>query len=167
MAQEKDYLILLLGYSKAPFEVIVLALKDFERRFLREARTPAERLHLQQLTASDMLVEAYGEARPWKDFGPPLRRIKQLGFPDLRTHILIACLYVQSLSLFPERARDAFAMLDEAERRVRRMRGNPDVRQKRLEGIEQARRTAEAQGISPPAVAQPRKRQAMRAGKPT
>jgi hypothetical protein len=147
VAQEKDYLLLLLGYSKVPYEVVVHALRDFERRFLREARTPAERLHLQRLTASDMLVQAYGDARPWKDFGPPLRRIQRLGFPNLQIHILVACLYVQSLALFPERARDAFAMLNDAERRVKRGRGDRRIQQQRLDGIMQARRTAEAQGI--------------------
>lgn len=149
LAQEKDYLLLSLGYSKAPFEVAVLVLKDFERRFLREARTPAERLHIQRLTTKDILVQAYGDARPWKDFGPHLRRMRRLGYPNLQIRVLIACLYVQSLALFPERAWDAFALLDEAERRVKRLSRTHHSRQHRLDGIAQARRTAEAQGIYP------------------
>ena len=56
-----------------------------------------------------------------KDFGPHLLRIKRLGFPDIRTHALVARLYVQALALFPERARDAFALLADVERRVWRM----------------------------------------------
>jgi hypothetical protein len=150
LAREKDYLLFLLGYSKASYETIALTLRDFERRFLSEAQKPAERLHLQRLISSDMLVHAYGDARPWKDFAPPLRRLQRLGFPNLQTHILVACLYVQSLALFPERAREAFAMLDDAERRVKRMRGKRHIQQQHLDGIMHARQTAEAQGIAAP-----------------
>jgi hypothetical protein len=149
IAREKDYLLLSLNYSEAPFDVTVRVLKDFERRFLRGARTPAERLHIQQLTTKDILVQAYADARPWKDFGPHLMRMKRLGFPNLRMRVLIACLYVQSLALFPERARDAFALLADAERRVRRMPKMGRAREQRLDGIADARRVAEEQGIRP------------------
>lgn len=149
LAREKDYLLLSLNYSEAPFDVTVRVLKDFERRFLREARTPAERLHIQRLTTKDILVQAYADARPWKDFGPPLMRMKRLGFPNLRMRVFIACLYVQSLALFPERARDAFALLADAERRVRRMPKPGRAREQRLEGITAALRVAEEQGLLP------------------
>ncbi|WP_225413099.1 hypothetical protein [Stigmatella hybrida] len=150
IAQDRDALVLLLNYAEAPFEVTVLAHKDFERKCLREARTPAERLHIQRLSAKDILVEAYAGAQPWKDFGPPLLRLKRLGFPDTRTHVLAACLYVQALTLFPERVRDAFALLEDAERRVRRMPKTSRGREQLLDGITDARRVAEMQGIRPP-----------------
>jgi hypothetical protein len=149
IAQEKDYLNLSLFHSEVPFDVTVRVLKDFERRFLKEARTPAERLHIQRLTTKDVLVQAYGEARPWKDFGPYLQRMKRLGFPDLGTHVLVACLYVQALGLFPQRTRDAFALLSDAERRVRRLPKTKPGRQQWLDGITEARRTTEMQGLRP------------------
>ncbi len=152
IAREKDYLNLSLFHSEAPFDVTVRVLKDFERRFLREARTPAERLHIRRLTTKDILVQAYGDARPWRDFGPHLLRMKRLGFPDTRTHVLVACLYVQALALFPERARDAFALLADAERRVRRMPKTSRGRAQLLDGIADARRVAEMVGIRPPQV---------------
>lgn len=150
IAQERDALVLLLNYAEAPFDVTARAHKDFERKCLRGARTPAERLHIQRLSTKDILVEAYADARPWKDFGPHLMRMKRLGFPDIRTHVLVACLYVQALALFPERARDAFALLAEAGRRVRRMAKTSRGREQLLAGITDARRMAEVQGIRPP-----------------
>ena len=150
IAQERDALVLLLNYAEAPFDVTVRAHKDFERKCLRGARTPAERLHIQRLSTKDILVEAYADARPWKDFGPHLMRMKRLGFPDIRTHALVACLYVQALALFPERARDAFALLADAERRVRRLAKTSRGREQLLAGITDARRVAEMQGIRPP-----------------
>jgi hypothetical protein len=149
IAQERDYIILSVNYSEAPFDVAARVLRDFERQCLRGARTAAERLHLRRLTTKDILVEAYADARPWKDFGPYLRRMKRLGFPDLRIRVLVACLYVQALGLFPERARDAFALLADAERRVRRMPKTSRGRQQLLDGMTDARRMAEVQGIRP------------------
>ncbi|WP_245768682.1 hypothetical protein [Stigmatella aurantiaca] len=128
----------------------MLALKAFERRFLREARTPAERVHLQRFTTKDILVQAFGDARPWPDFGPHLSRMMRLGYPNLRIRVLIACLYVQSLALFPQRTREAFRLLDDAERRVKRMPKANSSRQQLLNGIVDARRVAEEQGIWPP-----------------
>jgi hypothetical protein len=155
VAQEKDYLLLSLGYAQVSFEVAVLALKDFERRFLREVRTPAERLHLQRLTTKDILVQAYGDARRWPDFGPHLSRMMRLGYPNLRIRVLIACLYVQSLALFPHRAREAFGLLDDAERRVKRMPKANSFRQQLLDGIGGARRVAEEQSLWPPELSVP------------
>jgi hypothetical protein len=150
IAQERDYIILSVNYAEAPFEVTARVLEDFERKCLRGARTAAERLHLRRLTTKDILVEAYADARPWKDFGPYLLRMKRLGFPDLRTRVLVACLYVQALALFPERALDAFALLADSERRVLRMPKTRRGRQQLLAGIADARRVAEMQGIRLP-----------------
>jgi hypothetical protein len=90
------------------------------------------------------------QRRPWSDFGPWLRRLKRIGFPDLWSRFHIATLYVQSLSTFPEQARDAFSMLADVERRVLRRRKDRSSRQQMLDGIEHARREATRHGILPP-----------------
>jgi hypothetical protein len=59
---------------------------------------------------------------PWEEFGQWLRRVQRLGFSNLALRVHIACLYVQSLHLFPRRAREAWEMLEDAERRVLRIR---------------------------------------------
>ena len=142
VAEAREWLTLGLSYVDAPFEVIVAALKDLERQFAREARTDAERLHLQRLTALDAVDAAFSQLRPWKDFGPWLRRIRRLGFPDLWSRFHTATLYAQSVPNFPRQARDALAMLEDVERRVRRRRKDRPSRQQMLDSIEHARGVA-------------------------
>jgi hypothetical protein len=137
-------------HAEVPFDAYVGALKDLEREFARETRTPAERLHLQRLTAEDALQAAFDQNRPWKDFGPWLRRIRRLGFPNLWSRFLISIIYVQSLPNFRKQAKDAFAMLADTERRVRRLPEHRHSRQQMLDGIEHARREAARYGIKPP-----------------
>ncbi len=151
VAEAREWLTFGLMHADEPFDVIIAALKDLERQFAREARTPAERLHLKRLTALDAVDAAFTKLRPWKDFGPWLRRIRQLGFPDLWNRFHISTIYVQSLPNFREQAEDAFAMLADTERRVRRLRRDHRSRQQMLDGIEHARREAARYGIKPPA----------------
>lgn len=150
VAEERQWLTLGMLYAEVSFDAYVAALKDLERQFAREARTPTERLHLKRLTAEDALNAAFRMERPWKDFGPWLRRLKRLGFPTLWSRHHIASLYVQSLPNFPEQSSDAFAMLADTERRVRRLRPDHHSRQQMLDGLEHARREAVSYGIQPP-----------------
>ncbi len=149
VAEQRQWLTLGLAEAEMPFEVVVAALKDLERQFAREARTPAERLHLKRLTALNAVQAAFDHARPWKDFGPWLRRMRRLRFPTLWSRHHISRIYVQSLPNFPERAKDAWAMLADTERRVRRLRPDHRSRQQMLDGIEHARREAASYGIQP------------------
>lgn len=150
VAEQRQWLTLGLAEGEMPFEVVVAALKDLERQFAREARTPAERLHLKRLTALNSVQAAFTHSRPWQDFGLWLRRIRRLGFPRLWDRFHVATLYVQSLPYFPEQAEDAFAMLADVERRVRRLPKHRRSRQQMLDGIEHARREAARYGITPP-----------------
>jgi hypothetical protein len=150
VAEARDWLCIGMMHAEVPFDVYVAGLKDLERQFAREARTPAERLHLQRLTAEDALNAAFRMDRPWKDFGPWLRRLKRLGFPNLWSRHHTASIYVQSLPHFPAQARDAFAMLADTERRVRRLRPDHPSRQQMLDGLEHARREAASYGLHPP-----------------
>ena len=150
VAEQRQWLTLGLAEAGMPFEVVVAALKDLERQFAREARTPAERLHLKRLTALNAVQAAFDHERPWEDFGLWLRRIRRLGFPMLWNRYHVSTLYVQSLPNFREQAEDAFAMLTDTERRVRRMPKHRRSRQQMLDGIEHARREASRHGIVPP-----------------
>jgi hypothetical protein len=150
IAEQRQWLTLGLAEAEVPFETVVAALKDLERQFAREARTPAERLHLKRLTALNAVQAAFTHERPWADFGPWLHRIQRLGFPKLWDRFHVSTLYVQSLPYFPEQAQDAFAMLADAERRVRRLPKARRSRQQMLELIEQARGEAARYGIHPP-----------------
>ena len=150
VAEAREWLTFGMTHAEVPFEVFVAALQELERQFAREAQTSAERLHLKRLTALDAVDEAFTQLRPWKDFGPWLRRIKRLGFPALWNRFHISCIYVQSLPNFRGQAADAFAMLADTERRVRRLPRNHHSRQQMLDGIDHAQREAARYGIFPP-----------------
>ena len=150
VGRELDYLHLTLFAAKAPIQVDVLALRDFERRFLREARSDFERRQIRRLTANSILTHVFLEYTTWEKFGPHLRRFKAIGYTDLRMRVHVASLYVQSLPYFPERAREAFAMLADAERRVLRIRKGSTRREELLRGIAHARQEAAHYGVKPP-----------------
>jgi hypothetical protein len=150
VAEQREWLTFGLAHAEMPFEVVVAALKDLERQFAREARTPAERLHLKRLTALTAVHEAFSHMRPWQDFGPWLHRIRRLGFPTLWDRFHISTLYVQALPSFREQAKAGYAMLADTERRVRRLPQHRPSRQQMLDGIAHARREAARYGIAPP-----------------
>jgi hypothetical protein len=79
---------------------------------------------------------------PGEEFGPALRRVQRLGFSNLAMRFHIACLYVQSLHLFPERAPEAWALLDDTRRRLLRLRRGHFLRQEGLEALASAEREA-------------------------
>ncbi|MDY7227752.1 hypothetical protein [Hyalangium rubrum] len=150
MAEQREWLMFGLAHAEMPFEVVVAALQELERQFVREARTPAERLHLKRLTALNAVQAAFDHERPWEDFGTWLRRIRRLGFPTLWDRFHVSTLYVQSLPSFREQAEDAFSMLADTERRVRKRSKHRHSRQQMLDGIDHARRDAARYGIEPP-----------------
>ncbi len=148
VASELDYLFVTFHHAKAPVEVEVLALRDFEKRFLREARSDFERRQIRRLAAKATLTNVFLQFTDWKQFGPHLRRVQRAGYTDLRMRVHVACLYVQSLPYFPERAREAFAMLADAERRVLRLPKDRTRRIELLRSIAHARQEAAQAGVA-------------------
>ncbi|WP_375772258.1 hypothetical protein NR798_15660 [Archangium gephyra] len=141
-SEELDLRYLELLKAKAPYEQCKRELLQLEKRWLRKANTSAQRLSVQRIIASTILTEAYGDRMPWKEFGRWLRRIQQLGFRDLGMRVHVTCLYVQLLHLFPRQAREAWGMLEDAERRVRRLRRENPLREEHMEAIAHARKVA-------------------------
>jgi len=133
--QEKDRLLLQLLQANAPYEEVKRALLDMEKRWLDEARTPTERLAIRRTIAEDIVSEAFSYSQPWKELGAALRRVQRLGFSNLALRFHIACLYVQALHLYPRQARDAWAMLDDARRRLLRLRKDRPLRKEGLNAI--------------------------------
>lgn len=140
--QEKDRLLVKLLKADAPYEEIKRALLELERQWLHEAKTEAERQQARRSIAEDLISQAYSFDMPWEEFGQWLRRVQQLGFSNLALRVHIACLYVQSLYLFPRRAREAWEMLDDAERRVLRIRKEHFLRKESLNAIAHAKEVA-------------------------
>lgn len=140
--QEKDQVLLALIEAKAPYEERRRALLDLEKRWLREEKTEAGRQQTRRGIAEDLVTLAYSFNKPWQEFGRCLRRVQQLGFSNLALRVHIACLYVQSLHLFPRQAREAWEMLEDAERRVHRLRRKNPLRREHLESIAHAKKVA-------------------------
>ncbi len=123
-----------------------------ERQLLREAAATAwERLEVKRAIAKDILSFAHGTDVTWQQLARTLRRIERLGYSDLWTRVFVANLFVQMMPSFPDKAPQAFAMLEEAERRVLRVRKGHPSRKDGLRAIAYARKVAAEAGITPPA----------------
>jgi hypothetical protein len=140
--EELDLLFLKLIEAKAPYEECKRELLKLEKRWLHRARTRTQHLAVRRIIASTLLTEAYGSNMPWSEFGRWLRRIQRLDFNDLGMRVHVACLYVQSLQLFPRQAREAWNMLEDAERRALRLRRERPLRQEHLDAIAHAKKVA-------------------------
>jgi len=140
--QEKDQLLVMLLKRKAPYEEIKHALLNLERRWLREATTETERQQTRRGIAEDILSEAFAFSMPWAEFGRWLRRVQQLGFSNLALRVHIACMFVQSLHLFPLKAREAWDLLEDAEKRVLRLRRKHPLRKEHLDALAHAKKVA-------------------------
>ena len=149
VAERRDDHLIKLLKAKAPWPDFKQAIRAQEAELIREARTPFERRHIQQLSMPVLLTEAYARGLKWDEFGPLLRRIQRLGYVDITHRIHVACLFVQSLPCFPDRARQAFAMLDEVEGMLKRIRKSHSLRREGMQGIAHARAVAAAAGIPP------------------
>jgi len=147
--REKDRVFLKLIEAKAPYEERRRALLELEKRWLREARTEAERQRIRRGIAEDLVTLAYSFNRPWAEFGRCLRHVQQLGFSNLTLRVHVACLFVQSLELFPRQSRQAWVLLDAAERSVRRLRREHPLREEHLESIAHAKKVARVQRPTP------------------
>ena len=150
VAKRRDVLSIKLMKSKAPYVEHKRALLEQAEALMREAKTPAERRHIQRITLQEVITEAHASRAHWDEFGALLRRIQRLGFADITHRIHVACLFVQSLPRFPQKARQAFAMLADAERMLKRIRKSHPLRSEGMQGIAHARAVAAAAGITPP-----------------
>ncbi len=148
VADRRDDLLVKLYKTKAPYAELKRAVLAQEKEFMREARTPRERLHLQQINAKLLITEAYGDGAGWDEFGRLLRRCERLGYADITHRIHVACLYVQSLPRFPQRARNAFAMLTTVERMLKRIPKRHYLRREGMQSIAHARAVAASSGIT-------------------
>ncbi len=138
--EDLDLHYLELLKAKAPYEQCKRELLKLEKRWVQIAKTPSQSLAVQRIIASTILTEAYGERMPWKEFGRWLRRLQQLGFRDLGMRVHVTCLYVQALHLFPRQARQAWELLEDTERRVRRLHRENPLREEHLEAISHAKK---------------------------
>jgi hypothetical protein len=147
VSRRSDDLLVQLFKADAPYTEIKRAVLAQAEEFKREARTPAERLHVDRLAMQLIITQAYANGAGWEEFGPLLRRCQRLGYADITHRINVACLYVQSLPRFPEKARQAFAMLDGVEQSLKRIRKSHYLRREGMQGIAHARAVVASAGL--------------------
>jgi hypothetical protein len=128
--------------TNASYEDYKREFLKLEKRWLQRAKTTAQRLAVRQTIAKILLTQAFGFNMPWTEFGRWLRRLQRFGFRDLGMRVHVACLYVQSLPLFPRQAREAWDMLEDAEKRALRLRRAHPLRQEHLESILHTKKVA-------------------------
>jgi hypothetical protein len=142
VASRRELLLQDLFKARAPYAELKRALLAQEKQFLRETRTESERRLIRARTARTLFTEAFASGLPWKEFGRTLRRFQRLGFLDSDDRVHAACLYVQSLDLFPERAGEAWTLLEDAERRTKALRRKNPLRRENLEAIAHTKQVA-------------------------
>lgn len=142
VAKRRDEHLIKLLRAKLSWREFEQAIRAQEKELMREARTPAERLHIQRLSMPVLITEAYARRLKWDEFGPLLRRCQRLGFADITHRIEVACCFVQALPSFPEKAPQAFAMLDAVEQTLKRIRKSHYLRREGMQGIAHARAVA-------------------------
>lgn len=151
-----------MAMRNAPFEEAERAYLELERRLLREAVvTSSERQQVKRLIAKDIFGFAYGSDITREQLTRSLRRVERVGYSDLWMRVLVANLLVQMVPSFPEKARRAFSMLEDAERRLLRLRKRDPLRKDGLRAVAHARKVAAEGGVPPPASgSRPRSRSA-------
>lgn len=136
-----------MSLRSASLEAIEREYLALQRRLLKGARSNQERLRIQRLIAKDILNGAYYNAETWGEFERALRRVERLGYEDVQDRLHAASLFVRATGRFPDKFSQAWAMLEEAERRVRRVRRGHCLREESLESI--ARLRKEVTGEAP------------------
>jgi hypothetical protein len=122
----------------------------YQKRLLREAETEWERRHIRRLVAHLILSFAH-RARTWEEFQRALLRVRRLGYPSLEYRMHAACDTLEwAADHDPTRAPLGWAMVEEAERRLRRMRRGNLVRKQALAAIASVKQRVTRKGLMPP-----------------
>ena len=112
---------------KDAYEELEPQFKTLERRLLARENSAFMRRAIRRRIAERLFTEAYARNCPWPVFGRTLRRIQRLGYSDVERRFHVAALYAHWSHRHPEHdSAEARELLDEAERRIRRLpRGHP------------------------------------------
>ncbi|ATB28397.1 hypothetical protein [Melittangium boletus] len=162
--QKRHDLLMALSKDKAAsFEAAEREYLGLQKDLLKRARTEWERRHIKRLISQDILNEADYRARDWAEFSRALRRMRRLGYMDADAQLHAACLTVWASLRFRDKEPLAWAMMEDAERRLRRIRRGHFRREEGLETIAHVRARASRKGLSPPPAPEPPRRRAARA----
>jgi hypothetical protein len=150
--KERHELLMSMSKDKdSPFETAEREYLALQNKLLEGARTNWERRHIKRLIAQDILNEADSRACRWEEFSRALRRMQRLGYMDADARLHAACLTVWASLRFRDKEPLAWAMMDDAERRLRRIRRGHFRREEGLETIASIKQQVAKKGLTPPA----------------
>jgi hypothetical protein len=124
-AQERDRLTLSLRKASIPEQV--QAYKHFEKQVLKETRTAFEQQEMQRrVTEALLMVTSTGD---WRGFSPYLRRMERLGYSSMDCRLLVCVWAAQATKGSSTGRRKTAALIADFERRARRQKLPPPVRE--------------------------------------
>jgi len=149
--KERHELLMSLSKNKAAsFDTAEREYLALQKKLLEGACSDWEQRHIKRLIAQDILNEADHRARRWEEFSRALRRMQRLGYMDADAQLHVACLTVWASLRFRDKEPLAWAMMKDAERRLRRIRRGHFRREEGLETIANVRTRAARLGLTPP-----------------
>jgi len=123
----------------------------FQKKLLREAETEWERRHIKRLVADSILMCAFHTARPWAEYEGALHRVRRLGYLNLEHRMHAACSTLEwAADCDSTKAPLGWALVADAERRLRRMRRGHYVRKQALAAIASVKQRVTRKGLTPP-----------------
>jgi hypothetical protein len=111
----------IVATSNDSFAELEPKFKALQRRLVAGAASESERHEIRRRIAEELVNAAFGLNCPWPIFGRALRRIQQLGYTDVERRYHIAALFALWCQQHPRHAPEAGRLLNEAERRLRRL----------------------------------------------
>ncbi len=122
-----------------------------QKKLLREAGAEWEHRHIRRLAAHHILSFAHFRARTWVEYQRALLRVRRLGYPSLEYRMHAACETLEwAADRDPTKAPLGWAMVEDAERRLRRMRRGSRVRKQALAAIASVKQRVTRKGLTPP-----------------
>lgn len=114
---------ILLATGEDTYEELAPKFKALERQLLAREDSNFMRREIRRRIAERLFTEAFARNSPWPVFERTLRHIQRLGYSDVERRYHIAALYALWSWTHPEHdSREARELLNEAERRIQRLR---------------------------------------------
>jgi hypothetical protein len=153
VAMELDMLdVALLQNASASFSKGSREYLAVQKKLLREAETDRERQHIGRLVAHHILSFAHFRARTWAEYQRALLRVRRLGYPSLEYRMHAACETLEwAADHDPTKAPLGWALVEDAERRLRRLRRGHHVRKQALAAIASVKQRVTRKGLTSPA----------------
>lgn len=143
--------VALLQNDAASMEMGEREYMAFQKKLLRRAETEWESQHIRRLVAHSILRFAYSMARTWTEYQRALRRVQRLGYLNVDYQSRAANFTLLWLAdNDPTKAPLGWAMVEDAERRLLRMRRGNQVRKQALAAIASVKQRVTRKGLTPP-----------------